>query len=269
MPDQGIHFLPFQVLGIHDIFQIADAALANAQAPVRNQQIHVHTLGDSKSLAVMTGSQRGIEGKQLGLQFWDSKAADFAGVIGRKQELFVIGKNIHHAVCQIDRRFDGIVETGSVITFDDPVHDHIDVVFLVFVQRSLFFQVDNFTIHTGTDESILDELLKGLLEGPLLAADNRSHDGGSRAVRQCHHLIHHFGDCHPLDRFSMFRAVRNAYSGIQKPEIVVNLRDGSDGGAGVIGCRFLIDGNGRGKTVDLIHIRFLRIPEKLSGIGGQ
>jgi len=28
-------------------------------------------------------------------------------------------------------------------------------------------------------------------------------------------------------------------------------------------------GNGRGKTVDLIHIRFLRIPEKLSGIGGQ
>lgn len=65
----------------------------------------------------------------------------------------------------------------------------------------------------------------------------------------------------------MFRTVGNTDPGIQKAQIIVYLRNRPHSGTGIVGCGFLINGNGRGQTVYLIHIGFFRIAQKLPGIG--
>ena len=49
----------------------------------------------------------------------------------------------------------------------------------------------------------------------------------------------------------------------------MDFRHRSDGGPGILGGGFLVDGDRRGKTVNGIHCRFLHLAQKLTGIGGQ
>ena len=55
--------------------------------------------------------------------------------------------------------------------------------------------------------------------------------------------------------------------GIEQAQKVINLGDGSDGGTGRARSSLLLDGDYRGKPVNLVHVRALKPPEKLAGIG--
>ena len=49
----------------------------------------------------------------------------------------------------------------------------------------------------------------------------------------------------------------------------MNLRHRAHGGAGIFGGGLLVDGDGGGKAVDVVHVRLVHLPQKLPGIGGQ
>ena len=59
------------------------------------------------------------------------------------------------------------------------------------------------------------------------------------------------------------------HPGENQPEIVVNFRDGSDDGAGIVGYALLFDGNGRRESRNVVHVRFVLDAKKLSRIDGK
>ncbi len=60
-----------------------------------------------------------------------------------------------------------------------------------------------------------------------------------------------------------------ADAGEEQSQIVVDLGDGADGGAGVAAGAFLVDRDGGGETVDVVDVRFLHLTEELAGVGGE
>src|SRR5688572_16632065 len=64
---------------------------------------------------------------------------------------------------------------------------------------------------------------------------------------------------------------RKSLSGARKQQlqVVVNLRGGSDGGAGVTGIDFLFNGDGRGNALDVIDVGLVHAPDKLPCVGAQ
>ena len=69
-----------------------------------------------------------------------------------------------------------------------------------------------------------------------------------------------------LDLAAADRAVRNADARVEKPQVVVDLGDGSDRRARVLRCRLLVDGDGRRQPLDVVDVRLVHLPEELPGI---
>ncbi len=63
--------------------------------------------------------------------------------------------------------------------------------------------------------------------------------------------------------------MRDADAGEEQAQVIVDLGDGADGRARVVGGALLVDRNGRGETFDVVHIRFLHLAEELAGVGRE
>ena len=55
----------------------------------------------------------------------------------------------------------------------------------------------------------------------------------------------------------------------KQTQIVVNFRHRAHCGAGVATGGFLVDGNRRAEALDVIHLRFVHLTEKLARVGGK
>ncbi len=64
-------------------------------------------------------------------------------------------------------------------------------------------------------------------------------------------------------------AVGLADGGVEQAEVVVDLGDGADGGAGAAGGGLLLDGDGGGEAVDGVDVGALHLVEELAGVGGE
>ena len=51
--------------------------------------------------------------------------------------------------------------------------------------------------------------------------------------------------------------------------VVVDLRHGAHGRPGIAVGRLLVDGDGGGQALDVLHIRLFHLAQELSGVGGQ
>ena len=60
--------------------------------------------------------------------------------------------------------------------------------------------------------------------------------------------------------------VSAAYSGIQKPQVVINFSEGSYRRAGVAGAHLLLHGNRRAYTFNIVEIGLLHPHQKLTGV---
>ena len=113
----------------------------------------------------------------------------------------------------------------------------------------------------------------GILEYPavlaLLAADDRREQLHARLFRQRHQPVDDLVDGLLMDLFSAFRAVRRADARPEQTHIVVDLRDRADGRARVLRGGLLVDGDGRGQAVDIVHIRLVHLAEELPRIARQ
>ena len=73
--------LPLDILGIDDVLVVADAALPDGLARIRDQGIQIHFLGNAKTMADIAGTQRRVEREQPRFQFRHREAADPARVV--------------------------------------------------------------------------------------------------------------------------------------------------------------------------------------------
>ena len=126
--------------------------------------------------------------------------------------------------------------------------------FQVLIQRNLLGQLILAAVDHHADIAAAFCLFEHLFVSSLAAAHNRREKLDFR-----HDLIDHLVHRLAADDFSALRAVRNTDSRVQKTEVIVNLRHGSDGGTRVPVRRFLIDRNSRRQAFDAVHIRFFHL----------
>ena len=72
-----------------------------------------------------------------------------------------------------------------------------------------------------------------------------------------------------LDGFAGVRIVADGEAGEEEFEVIVDLGEGPDGGAGGADVVFLLDGDGGRNTVDVVHSRLVHPVEKLSDVGRE
>ena len=70
-------------------------------------------------------------------------------------------------------------------------------------------------------------------------------------------------------RVPSFGAVLHADAGVQQAEVVVDLGDRADGGAGVAAGRLLVDRDRRREAVDVVDVGLVHLPQELAGVGAQ
>ncbi len=103
----------------------------------------------------------------------------------------------------------------------------------------------------------------------LPCAHNGSKHLDPRIRGQGHDLIRNLINGLLANLFTAIWAVGHADSRPQQAQIIIDLRDGAYGGAGIMRCCFLVNGDGRREPLNGIDVGLVQLAEKLPGIGGQ
>ena len=97
----------------------------------------------------------------------------------------------------------------------------------------------------------------------------RGVERGAGPFRQGHDAVHDLAGRLRADGHPAGRTVGDTHKGVEPAQVLVDLRDGAYRGTGVPARGLLFDGYGRGKTDDMVHLRFLHLLEELPRIGGH
>ena len=131
---------------------------------------------------------------------------------------------------------------------------------LVLLQFDLLAEIVGNAVHPAAHIAGAAGVLKDLGVLALLAPDHRSHHLDTGGLRQRQDLVNDLVDGLLLDLLAADGTVGGAHPCPQQTQVVVDLRDGAHGGAGVFGGGFLVNGDGGRKAVDVVHIGLLHLP---------
>ena len=151
---------------------------------------------------------------------------------------------------------------------DVAVDDRLDRVALVLVERLRVLELHELAVHADAHEPLASDRVEHPVALGLAILDERPQHEEPRPFGQPEDLVHDLLDRLTLDLVAL-GTVRMADAGIEQPEVVVDLRDGADGGSRVPARTLLVDGDRRRQPVDLVDVRLLHLAEELAGIGRQ
>ena len=197
-----------------------------------------------------------------------------AGEFGREGDLFAFfplhGGNDGNVIGQIQGGFEGFRQPVlQVAAYLETVHHHFDGVFLVLFQVGRVIHVVDAAIHAYADKALGPQFFKQVQVLTFLFANHRRQQHQFAAFFHVQNLVHHLADGLGGQRAVVFRAAGLADTCKQQPEVIVDFGDGAHGGARVVAGGFLLDGNGRAKPLDVVHIGFFHHRQKLTGVGGK
>ncbi len=245
------------------------AALADGKGLVRNNQVGVNFHKDTESRTFGTRAERIVKGKHARSKLLHADAVLRAGVVLGKGDIVPPGDINHdNSAGKRGGRFDGIGQSGVNRGVDDqPVDNDLDRMFLIFFKLNGFRQIIEIAVHTHTDKTALARGVKLFGMFALASPHHGSKHLNLCSLFQIENAVDNLVNGLLLNFPTADRAVRDSDSRVQKTQIVVNLRYRSDRGTGIFRSCLLIDGNGRGKPLDVIHIRLFHLPQKLARIG--
>ena len=249
-----------------------NAAVQYGQVRVRHDELGIDAQKRTQTAAGRTCSIGSVEGEQPRRQLLNGNAAVLAGIVLRKAQLPVLSDEVdpYDPPGKGKRRLDGIRDPALRLRlYHDTIDHDLNVVLFVFFKGDRLGQVVHIPVGAHAHEAGAASVLEYLYMLPLLAADNGRQHLKPCSLFQRHDLIHDLVDGLTLYLPAAFRAVRHADPRPQQPQIVMDLRNRADGGAGVARGRFLVDGDRRRKAVDVVHIRLVHLAEKLPGIARQ
>ena len=218
-------------------------------------------------------SVRAVEGEETRGELRVAEPAADAGQLLAVNQVFLsVEVNDHQAMGLLQRNLQRVrqpLHRRVVVLEHHAVHHDLDGVLLLLVQRDLLGQVVRLAVDPCPDEPRPARILKFLFVLALAVPDDGCHHGELRALRQRHEGIHHLLDCLSSDRIAALRAVRAADPREEQAEVVVDLGDGSDGGAGIARRGLLLDGDGRRESLDRIHVRLVHLFKELASVGRE
>ena len=176
----------------------------------------------------------------------------------------------HQAVGEFSGGLDGRLQAFLDPRFyQQPVHYHFDGVILAFIEGDLFIERTQNAVDARADKALAREFLQVLLEFALAAAHDGRHHHQAIFGFQREHVLQDLLRRLARDLVAADGAVRNADGRVEEAEVIVDLGDGADGGAGAAAGGFLLDGDGGTQAVDGIDVGALHLVQKLAGVRGK
>ena len=157
----------------------------------------------------------------------------------------------------------------QVILFHQPVHHHLNVVAVVFVQLNVVGELTDLPIHPHPHKPLRRQAGEQLFMGALLTPDHRRQHLEAGAIGQGHDPVDHLIDGLGGDAAIAVGAVGLPGPAVEQPQVVVDLRHRAHGGAGVVGGGFLINGDGGTEALNGVHIGLIHLTQELAGVGTE
>jgi len=261
------------VEAVHDL----DRSLVDREVAVYHLA-EIEGVTDTQTVAGGAGALVGVEREADGLERLEAElAVEAREVLGEvkvvlfETDLFGIEYlDLHLAIALCEGFLDILRDTVAALGADDETVDHhFDGVFLGLGEFDLLVEAHHHPIDHGADIPLVAEGFEHIGECPFLLLDERREDDDLGLVGEREHLLDDIARRHRGDRLAALVAVLRPHTGEEKPEVVVYLGDGADGGAGVLGGSLLVDGDGGGEPLDLVDIGLAHAPEELSGIARE
>ena len=248
-----------------------DRPLPDGKPRVGDDELLVEVHPGSQPTAVRAGAVGAVEGEHPGGELGDADAAVRAGVPLAEEHLPPAGQgDADQAVGEPRGGLQGVAQALPDPLLDDQaVDDHVDVVALVLIEGDLLGELPEVAVHADADIALLQEFPELLLELPLLPPGERGHDRQPCVRGVGEERLQHRIDRLGLDLLPAEVTVGNADPGEEQPEVIVDLRHRSHGGAGVMGGRPLFDGDGWREPLDRLHLGLVHLPDELPRVGGE
>ena len=133
------------------------------------------------------------------------------------------------------------------------------MVLQVLLQRDILRQLVEVPVHAGADVAAAAGVLQHLGVFTLAAPHHRRHHLDAGTLRQGHDLVDDLVHRLLADLPAALGAMGHAHPRPQQAEVVVDLRHRAHGGAGVLAGGLLVNGDGRGQSLDIVHVRLVHL----------
>ena len=268
---KSLHIHSGNSAALHSPAAALKTTLCDGKRGIRNNQVGVYLHKHAKTCTLWTGAGRIIEREHSWGELTDAYTVLRAGIAHGESDILTVDDiDDNKAVGKTCSGLNRVGKTGTDIRADNKtVHNDFDIVLFILLRLDVLGEFVHYTVHTDTDKTAFLCALKLLLMLTLAATDYRGKNLNSGLFRQFQHAVDYLVDSLLVDLSAADRTVGHTDTGIEKTEIVVNLGDCADGRTGILGGGLLVDGDGRGKTLDFIHIGLFHLTEEHSCIGGQ
>ena len=118
----------------------------------------------------------------------------------------------------------------------ETVNHYFDLVLALFVERWNIVDVIHDAVDAQPNEALAAHGLHNLKMFAFAVPDNRSKDHQLAVLRHCKYLINHLADGLRLQWLAVIRTSRFACASKHQPQVIVDLCDGTDCRARVVGC---------------------------------
>ena len=264
-PGDGI---PLHILPAGD----GDGAVQDGQGGVGDDQLGIGFHLAAQTGAGGAGAEGTVEGEHPRGQFLNGDAAVLAGVVLGEGEVPVL-------LYQVDEQKTspqgggGLHRVGEpaedVRPDDQTVHHDFNVVLLVFLQRDVLCEFIESPVHPTAYIAGFPGVVQNFDVLPLFPPDHRGQHLNAGALGQGENLVDDLVHGLLANLLAALGAVGGSHPGPQKAEVVIDLRYGAHGGPGIFAGGLLVDGDGGGETVDVVHIGLFHLTQKHPGIGGE
>ena len=176
----------------------------------------------------------------------------------------------HNTTRQRASRFDTVRQSFTdILSHNQAVHHDFNGMLFIFIWFNLFGQLIEQTIHTHTDIATPARVLKYFLILSLFPTHHWRENLDTTAHWQGENLVEDLVNGLLPNLFPTDGTVWCADTRPQQAQVVVNFCYGSYGRAWIFARGFLVDGDSRGQTVNIVHIGLLHLSEKHPCIRGQ
>ncbi len=151
----------------------------------------------------------------------------------------------------------------------EPVDHDRDVVLVLLVEDDVLLEPAQLAVDLDAGEALGAQLLEELPVLALAAADHRRQHHELGALGQHHHLVDDLLGGLRGDRAAAVVAVGVPDPGPEQAQVVVDLGDRADRGAGVPRRGLLVDRDRRRQALDRVHVGLVHLAQELAGVGGQ
>ena len=258
-------------IALHSPAAALETALIDGQPAVREDLLRIDLHEYAEPGAFGTRAVGVVEREHTRGELLDADAVLGAGVILRERDVLAVHNADHYQTAgKRRRRLDGIGQPRPDLRLDhQPVHHNLDGMLFILLRTDRLGEVVDDAVHADARKSAAAGGVELLDVLALARPYHRSQKLDPRALRQGKHLIDDLIDRLLADLLAAHRAVRDPDARIEQSQVIVDFRHRADGGARVLGRRFLIDRDGGGKALDVIHVRLFHLAEELPRVGGE